>query len=75
MTPTEGELRIKPVQVMAGSQGAAWLKDLYELFALVRDEAAKYSERDTSDDIDQALKDVCRKDGPRRRGRRVTAPS
>jgi AbrB family looped-hinge helix DNA binding protein len=47
----DGELRIKPLSVTNTVAGSPWVKELYDLFAPVRAEAAKYS----SDEIDAAI--------------------
>jgi bifunctional DNA-binding transcriptional regulator/antitoxin component of YhaV-PrlF toxin-antitoxin module len=39
LTRADGELRIKPVQVAEEPTGSPWLKELYENFAPVRQEA------------------------------------
>lgn len=51
-----GELRIKPVEVMARGTDSAWLKKLYEHFAKVRKEAKSYSQKEINKSIDQAIK-------------------
>jgi bifunctional DNA-binding transcriptional regulator/antitoxin component of YhaV-PrlF toxin-antitoxin module len=52
------ELRIRPVQAAEKQKGSAWLRDLYELFAPMREEAAKYSEDEINTIIDEAVKEV-----------------
>ncbi len=64
ITLAQGELRIKPVRVSAAAKGSAWLKELYQYFAPARQAAAKHSEEEINVDIDQAIKDVRRKDAP-----------
>ena len=51
VTLANGELRIKPVRVQETGEGSAWLADLYERFAPVRDEAQRYTEQE----IDEAI--------------------
>ncbi len=46
---SEGELRIRPVSLETKNEDTAWLQQLYDLFAPVREEAAK---RYTSEQID-----------------------
>jgi AbrB family looped-hinge helix DNA binding protein len=59
LTLFQGELRIKPVSVREKAAGSPWLKELYDLFAPVREEAAaKYSEQEIDAAIDQAMKAV-----------------
>lgn len=59
MTLTQGELRITPVRV-AAAQGSPWFRELYELFAPVRQEAADkgYSEQEINAWIDEAVQGV-----------------
>lgn len=63
MSLVQGELRIKPIQATKTVAGSAWLKELYEYFAPVREEAKKkgYSEKEINGHIDQALKAVRKK--------------
>jgi|GEM_PF-636521 len=60
MSITDGELRIKPGAVREVTQGSLWLRDLYNYFAPVREEAqAKgYSEDEINDAIDAAVSAV-----------------
>lgn len=62
MTLSDGELRIRPVQVTDSTQGSAWLKELYETFAPVRQEAEErgYSDEQINVWIDEALEGVHR---------------
>lgn len=57
MTLVEGELHIKPVAVREPSQGSGWLRELYDYFAPVRDEAVAkgYTEDEINDAIDDAV--------------------
>jgi len=55
------ELRIRPVKVIETETGSAWAHELYNLFAPVREEAAKYSEKEINADIDKAVTAVRRK--------------
>ena len=48
----EGELRIRPMRVTETAAGSPWLKDLYDLFAPVREEAAAMGE----EEVDEAVK-------------------
>jgi AbrB family looped-hinge helix DNA binding protein len=59
LTLVDGELRVRPVEVRA-SQGSAWLRELYEYFAPVREEvlARGISEEELYADIDAALAEV-----------------
>lgn len=53
-----GELRLKPVRAAATAAGSPWLKELYDLFAPVREAAAQYSEEEVNADIDKAVAEV-----------------
>lgn len=59
ITLENGELHIKPVRVNA-HQGSPWLKDLYNYFAPVRQEAVKrgYSEKQINEWVDKAVTEV-----------------
>lgn len=50
----EGQLRIRPMRVTEGAAGSPWLKELYDIFAPVREEAASMSE----EEIDEAIKEA-----------------
>ena len=58
-----GELRIAPVRVTERGEGAPWLRELYELFAPVRQEADEqgYSEEEINTAIDEAVRAVRRR--------------
>ena len=50
------ELHIRPVRVTeTAATGSGWAKELYELFAPVRQDAAKYSEKEVNADIEAAV--------------------
>ena len=53
---------IKPLRVSDGSEGSAWLKELYDLYAPVRLEAESMTEDEINDVIDEAVAAVRRKD-------------
>lgn len=57
MTVDAGELRIKPVRVKEATQGSPWVKQAYDLFAPVREEAIEqgYTEEEINADIDAAV--------------------
>lgn len=59
----EGELRIRPLTVTERVSGSPWLKELYDYFAPVRDEAEakEYTEEEINAAIDDAVKAVRRK--------------
>jgi AbrB family looped-hinge helix DNA binding protein len=58
MTLDRGELRLKPVDVREQAQGSPWLRELYDSFAPVRQEAIDkgYTEEEINADIDAAIK-------------------
>lgn len=60
------ELRIRPVHVTDATAGSAWARELYDLFAPVRKEAARHGEKEIDADIDRAVAAVRRKRGSRR---------
>jgi bifunctional DNA-binding transcriptional regulator/antitoxin component of YhaV-PrlF toxin-antitoxin module len=59
MTLVDGELRMRPVAVRE-QQGSAWLRELYEYFAPVREEVLRrgISEEELNADIDAAVRAV-----------------
>ena len=58
LTLGQGELRIKPVAVSERAQGSPWLRELYDSFAPVREQAAQYSEEEINAAIDEAVRAV-----------------
>jgi len=60
------ELRLKPVHVSKRAANSEWARELYELFAPVRAETAKHSEKQVNADIAQAVAAVRRKRRARR---------
>ncbi|HUG13524.1 MAG TPA: AbrB/MazE/SpoVT family DNA-binding domain-containing protein, partial [Thermomicrobiales bacterium] len=62
MTMSDGALHIKPVQVVDANRGSQWFRELWELFAPMRDEAdAKgYTDDEINAWIDEALAEVRR---------------
>jgi AbrB family looped-hinge helix DNA binding protein len=69
ITLEEGKLEIEPVRTAPREQGSPWLKELYDLFAPVRQSLEGYSEQEIDDAIDAALKEV-RSESRRRSKRR-----
>lgn len=57
VTLEQGELRLKPVSVREQTKGSPWLRELYEYFAPVRQEALEkgYTEDEINADIDAAI--------------------
>ncbi|MDE3076117.1 MAG: AbrB/MazE/SpoVT family DNA-binding domain-containing protein [Chloroflexota bacterium] len=62
LTLSEGELRIRPVQVTQRAAGSPWLKDLYDAFAPVREEARRCGETEIDRAIGEAVEAVRRND-------------
>jgi AbrB family looped-hinge helix DNA binding protein len=60
LTVIDGELRITPVHVAEPGRRVQALRELYDYFAPVRQEARDkgYSEEEINDTIDQAVKEV-----------------
>ena len=56
LTLEGGSLRITPLNVREKGAGAAWAKELSDLFAPVRDEASLASEDEVNEVIDTAIK-------------------
>ncbi len=61
MSLVDDELRIRPVEVRRRAAGSPWLKELYDLFAPVREEAKQFGESEVDDAIGQAIRAVRRK--------------
>src|SRR5262249_30724982 len=59
----QGELRIKPFHITKIAAGSAWMKDLYSMFAPVRDEIQKRqtTEKEIDTAIDKAVTAVRKK--------------
>lgn len=57
VTLAGGELRIRPVEVRERRPGSPWLREAYEIFAPVREEAVErgYTEEEIHEAIDRAL--------------------
>lgn len=60
LTLADGELRIAPVRVVAAGGGSPWLRELYELYAPVREEIRQRGipEAEVNADIDAAISEV-----------------
>jgi AbrB family looped-hinge helix DNA binding protein len=60
VTLENGELHIKPVQVVAERKGSAWFRELYELYAPTRQDIVDrgISEEEVNADIDAAIAEV-----------------
>ncbi|OGH14250.1 MAG: hypothetical protein A2860_02835 [Candidatus Levybacteria bacterium RIFCSPHIGHO2_01_FULL_37_33] len=64
---TQGELRIKPLQVTDTAASSPWMKDLYDMFAPLREEVRKrkYTDKQIDTAIDQAVAAVRKKNAHR----------
>jgi AbrB family looped-hinge helix DNA binding protein len=61
------ELHIRPVKIEESkSSGSAWARELYEMFAPIREEAKGRTEEEVNADIDEAIKAVRSERGSRR---------
>jgi AbrB family looped-hinge helix DNA binding protein len=58
LTLTEGELRLRPVHLTESKESSDWLKQLYERFAPMREEAKDIGEEEIDTAIAQAVKAV-----------------
>ena len=61
ITLEEDELRLRPSPLTQTVNGSPWFKELYEAFAPVREEAAKYSNEEINAAIEQAVDSVRKK--------------
>lgn len=63
ITLSEGELRVRPVEVSERPRGSSWLKELYDEFAPARQEIVDrgYSEDEVNSMIDDAVAATRRK--------------
>jgi hypothetical protein len=52
--------RIRPEKATAPEIGSAWARELYDLFATVRKEAATHTEKEIGTDLDRAVAAVRR---------------
>jgi len=60
VTLVDGELRIRPLVPAQTAAGSPWLKELYDRFAAVREEASGSSEGQIDAAIDRAVEAVRR---------------
>ncbi len=51
------KLEVEPVKIASKKRGSPWAKELYELFAPVRESLRDRSEGEVDEAIDQALKE------------------
>lgn len=54
----KGKLEIEPVKVEPKTKGSPWAKDLYELYAPVREGLKDTPEEEINEAIDEAVKEV-----------------
>ena len=52
------KLEVEPVKVASKKKGSPWAKELYELFAPVRESLRDRSEGEVNEAIDEALKEA-----------------
>ena len=55
---TEGKLEVEPVKVQPKVKGSPWARELYALYAPVREAAKDVPEEEINQAIDDALKEV-----------------
>jgi bifunctional DNA-binding transcriptional regulator/antitoxin component of YhaV-PrlF toxin-antitoxin module len=58
MTLMDGKLEMQVLRPATNQSGSQWAKDLYDLFAPVRESLEGYSDQEINDAIDEALKAV-----------------
>lgn len=58
ITLSEGSLQVEPVRVAPKAQGSPWARELYELFAPVRETLKGRSEDEINEAIDEAVREV-----------------
>jgi len=54
----EGKLEVEPVRVAPKVKGSPWAKELYELYAPVRESLKGVPEEEINEAIDEAVKEV-----------------
>lgn len=55
ITLNEGRLEVEPVKIAPKVKGSPWARELYELFAPVRETLKGYEEEEVNEAIDQAV--------------------
>lgn len=58
VTLEAGEMRVRPMRMAESTDGSAWLKELYDLFAPLRQDLSQYSEVEINEAIQQAVAKV-----------------
>ncbi|MDO8671761.1 MAG: hypothetical protein Q7O66_10085 [Dehalococcoidia bacterium] len=58
MTLEGDELHRRKLEVKESSKGSPWLRELYELFAPVRQDLAAYEEQEMDRAVDEAVREV-----------------
>jgi AbrB family looped-hinge helix DNA binding protein len=58
ITVNGDKLEVEPVKVASKRKGSPWAKELYELFAPVRESLEGHSEEEINEAIDEALREV-----------------
>ena len=54
----DGKLEVEPVKVAPKTRGSAWARDLYELFAPVRERLKGRTEEEINQAVDEATREV-----------------
>jgi len=63
ITLSEGRLEVEPVKVTPKSKGSPWAKELYQLFAPVRESLRGRTEEEVNEAIDEAIEKVRAEEG------------
>jgi AbrB family looped-hinge helix DNA binding protein len=63
MTLSEGKLEVEPVRVAPKAKGSPWAKELYELFAPVRESLRGRTEEEVNEAIDEATRKARAEEG------------
>ena len=66
VTLADGELRVRPIRIAETGPGSPWVRELYDLFAPVRETAAQCSEQEVNAAIADAIAAVRRENAQSR---------
>jgi AbrB family looped-hinge helix DNA binding protein len=58
ITLSEGKLEVEPVRVAPKAKGSPWARELYQLFAPVRESLKGYSQKEIDEAIDEAVREA-----------------
>lgn len=58
ITLGEGKLEVEPVRVAPKTRGSPWAKELYQLFAPVRESLKGHSQKEIDEAIDEAVREA-----------------